>query len=317
MEVTARDRLSRMAVLLGLVANVILAGLKTSIGIIGHSPALLAEGVNSTVDVAYYVVVGIFMRLACKPPDDDHPYGHRQFESIAGVAIGAFVITTGITIFWNALDTIFDFVTGTGTFAGASSLALWIAAGTVVVKLILVVVTGRIARQTESATIGALASDHRNDIFSALAATIGILVGRLGYYWVDPLAGAIVALVILRTGIGIIRDSARDLLTPAPGRELTQEVTALLDTVPGVGRVEELYIQRFGPYMTANITIGVEGALTVAEGDQIASAVERKLQENEPYMRRIHVHYHPLRVRANEANSPDSVSAHPRAKILA
>ncbi|MCK4299243.1 MAG: cation transporter, partial [Planctomycetes bacterium] len=75
-----RERRSTLAVNLGLVANVLLAVLKTTIGTLGHSPALLADGINSTSDVAYYVVVSVFMRLARKPPDHEHPYGHSQLE---------------------------------------------------------------------------------------------------------------------------------------------------------------------------------------------------------------------------------------------
>ncbi|GAB4568969.1 MAG: cation diffusion facilitator family transporter [Anaerolineae bacterium] len=310
MDIQQRDRRTQLAVLLGLVANTLLAALKTSVGIIGHSPALLADGVNSTVDVAYYVVVGVFMRLASKPPDEDHPYGHRQFESVAGVAIGAFVMTTGITILWNALDTIFDLISGVAEFSGAALIAVYIALGTVLIKLGLVWVTRRLARQTHSATIMALAYDHRNDIFSALAATVGIVLGRMGYPWVDPLAGALVALVILRTGIDIIREASRELLTPDPGSDLVREIHDLLDAVPGVGRVEELLIHRFGPYLTVNVTIGVDGDLSVKEGDRIASAVEQALEENVAYMRRVHVHYHPVRSRAaRPVNTPMPVNA--------
>ena len=86
------------AVAFGLIANIGLAIVKTAVGILGHSPALLADGINSTSDVAYYVVVGIFMRESHKPPDAEHPYGHRQLESIAALIIGSFVITTAIAI---------------------------------------------------------------------------------------------------------------------------------------------------------------------------------------------------------------------------
>ncbi|MFC1960793.1 cation diffusion facilitator family transporter [Chloroflexota bacterium] len=291
----------QLAVGIGLVVNIILAGLKTSIGIIGHSPALLADGINSTVDVAYYVVVGFFIRVARQPPDEEHPYGHRQFESIAGIAVGAFVITTGITIFWNATNTIFELVTGTTDFSGASQLALWVALLTVAIKLILTAYTRRIGRQTKSSTVMALAYDHRNDVFSALAATVGILLGRMGYFWVDPLAGAIVALVILRTGIEIIMEASGDLITPNPSNELTSEITTLLTSIHGVQQVEELYVQHFGPYMTVDVTIGVDGNLTVTEGHRIASLVEKTLYDNILMMRRVHVHYHPsdTRLRLN------------------
>ncbi|MBP1660499.1 MAG: cation diffusion facilitator family transporter, partial [Candidatus Aminicenantes bacterium] len=90
------DKRNLLAVDLALIANAGLAALKTAIGILGHSPALLADGINSTSDVAYGIIVKVFIRKARKPADDEHPYGHRQLESIAAVVIGAFVLTTAV-----------------------------------------------------------------------------------------------------------------------------------------------------------------------------------------------------------------------------
>ena len=296
MVIDQRKRKSILTVNLGLAANALLAVLKTSIGILGHSPALLADGVNSTSDVAYGIVVSVFMRLAGKPPDEEHPYGHSQMESIAAVVVGSFVMTTAIAIFWDAVNNVYDLLTGQGDFGGASISALWVGALTVVLKLGLTIWTQRIGRQTQNAAVLALAYDHRNDVFSALAATIGILFGRMGYLWVDPLAGALVALIILRTGIEILRESAADLMDTLPGQALAQQITKLLDGIPGVQQVEEIHAHRFGPYLVANVTIGVDGSLSVAEGDEIATQVERILIEQIEYMRRVHVHYHPATV---------------------
>jgi len=113
---TERSKLSNQAVSLALIANVLLAVLKTSIGILGHSPALLADGINSTSDVVYNIVVSVFVRAAHKPADDEHPYGHTQFESVGALVVGAFVITTAITIFWDSVNSLFDFIKGTSDY---------------------------------------------------------------------------------------------------------------------------------------------------------------------------------------------------------
>ena len=291
-----RKRKSIQTVNLGLAANALLAALKTSIGVLGHSPALLADGVNSTSDVAYGIVVSVFMRLAGKPPDEEHPYGHSQMESIAAVVVGSFVMTTAIAIFWDAVNNVYDLLTGQGGFGGASISALWVGALTVLLKLGLTTWTQRIGQQTQNAAVLALAYDHRNDVFSALAATVGIFFGRMGYPWVDPLAGALVALIILRTGIEILRESTADLMDTIPGQALAQQISELLDGIPGVQQVEEIHAHRFGPYLVANVTIGVDGSLSVAAGDEIATRVERILIEQIEYMRRVHVHYHPATV---------------------
>lgn len=281
-------------VIIGLVANFFLAVLKTSVGVIGHSPALLADGINSTSDVAYSLVVTVFVRIANKPADKEHPYGHSQLESIGAVVVGAFVITTAIAIFWDAVNTVYDLVLGQSSFAGGSIAALAAAVLTVLLKIILSVYTRNMAEVTENPSVGALASDHRNDVLSALAAVIGIMLGRMGYFWVDPLAGALVALIILKTGIEILRESTSDLMDTQPGESLRNQIKKLLDPLPQVLEIEEIHAHRFGPYLLMNITICIPGELSVSEGDRIATRVENTLKNEIQFIRNVHVHYHPV-----------------------
>lgn len=283
------------AVNVGLGANTLLAILKTSVGIIGNSPALLADGINSTSDVAYGIVVNIFMRLSGKPADEEHPYGHDRLESISAVVVGAFVITTAITIFWSSIQNVYELYTGTSDFSGASQLALWIALFTVLLKIWLTYWTFRVGKETNNNVLMALAADHRNDIFSALAATTGIIFGQIGFLWVDPLAGGLVSIIILLTGVEIIRESAADLMNTLPGQKLTEEIHKKLEQIEEVLDVEEIHGHRFGLYMVVNITVGVSPDLTVAAGDLIATRVEEILVSEIDYMRRVFVHYHPVK----------------------
>jgi cation diffusion facilitator family transporter len=301
MKLEQRDRESIVSVNIGLLANIFLAGLKTSIGVIGHSPALLADGINSTSDVAYYIVAHVFMRMASKPADDEHPYGHRQLESIAALVVGSFVITTAVAVFWDSIGKVYDLWAGETQFRGGATIALWVALLTILLKIGLTTFTLRIGKNTGNAMVMALAYDHRNDIFSASAAAIGIFLGQRGQAWIDPLAGALVALVILRTGIEILRESSVELMDAVPSQQLYKQVIDLLAPMTEVNEVEEVQAHRFGPFLVMNITICIDGCLTVAQGDEIASRVEGRLYQNVPMLRRVHVHYHPG-VQCDESN---------------
>lgn len=282
-----------VAVALGLAANAVLAVLKTAIGILGHSQALLADGINSTSDVVYYTVVAIFMRAARKPPDEEHPYGHRQLENIAALVVGAFVITTGITIFWDSINGTFDILSGAETAPAVAWVALYVALGTVATKIGLWLYTTGVGKKTKNIAMVALAADHRNDILSASAAAIGILLGRMGYAWVDPLAGALVALFVLRTGVDIVRDTATELMDTSLERSVRKEIETIAERVRGVESIDGVRAHRFGPYLVLNLTVVVDGAIRVAEGDAIASQVEAELVREMPFVREVHVHYHP------------------------
>jgi len=283
-----------LAVQVGLAANILLAVLKAVVGVVGQSPALLADGINSTSDVAYGIVVSIFVRLSGKPADREHPYGHDQLESVAAVVVGAFVITTAIAIFWHSVDTVYELLTTPPNNGGASIIALWIALFAILLKSGLTAWTYGISRRTGNSAVLALAQDHRNDIFASSAAAIGIFFGRMGSTWIDPLAGAIVSLIILHTGVDILRSATADLMDTLPGRELAEEIAEALRDVYGVEAIEEVHAHRFGPYLVVNLTIGIDGALSVVEGDRIATEVEETLIRQVQFLRRVYVHYHPV-----------------------
>ena len=288
-----RDRKSLWAVNLGLGTNVILSTVKTTFGVLSQSPALLAEGINSISDVAYYVVASIFVRLANKPADAEHPYGHRQLESIASLVVGAFVVATAVKVFWDSVDKIWDLIDGEVTSLGAHPFALLVAMGTVGFKIILFFYVRKLGRETHNPVVEALAYDDRNDILSASAASVGIFVGQRGLPWVDPLAGALVALLILRTGIFILRESSMQLMDAVPSRKLAAQIRDLLSGLKGVNQLEELQAHRFGPHLVVNLTIGIDGRLTVEQGDSIATSVEKAIYDSFPSVLRVHVHYHP------------------------
>jgi cation diffusion facilitator family transporter len=292
-EFDKRQKQTELVVNLGLVCNALLAVVKLVAGIVGHSRALLADGVNSTSDVVYFIVVRIFVAMSGKPADEEHPYGHHQLESIAALIVGAFVLTTGIAIFWDSINSLFDLIVKQETPQSIRLFSLWVACGTILTKMYLMAQARSIGVRVNNPAVMALAKDHRNDIFASAGAGIGILLSIMGYPWFDPVAGAVVAILVAKTGIGIIRDSADELMDSVPSGPLSEQVRQSLAAVPEVLAVEDIRAHRFGPYLVLNVTIGIDGRLSVHEGDAIATAVEKKLSQDIDLLRTVYVHYHP------------------------
>jgi len=289
-----RDKLTNLTVNLGLFSNIILSIFKTGIGIFGHSAALLADGINSTSDVVYYIAVKIFMHQASKPADREHPYGHRQLESISAIVVGAFILTTGIAILWESINKVYELISHTETGRSASVWALVIALITFAVKIYLYYYTRSNVHKTSNPTLKALANDHLNDIMASLAVIVGVILGRLGYYWMDPAAGAIVAVYIIRTGMGIIMETSHELMDSIPDDDFARELKEEAMAVEGVLGIDELGVHRFGPYYTVNMSIFVEGAISVDAGHIISHAVEQRLLDKfSTGLRQVHIHYHP------------------------
>jgi cation diffusion facilitator family transporter len=163
--------------------------------------------------------------------------------------------------------------------------------------------------------VDALAYDHRNDLFSASAASIGIFLGQRGLPWVDPLAGALVAILILRTGIFVLRESSTDLMGVLPHRDLAERISTLLKDVQGVKQLEELQAHRFGPSIVVNLTIGIDGAMSVYDGDLIACCVEETIFHKIPHVRRVYVHYHPAE-KSRENMSIDEIMEEPKKRAF-
>ncbi len=290
-----RDRITNKTINLGLVSNIFLSLIKTLIGVFGHSSALLADGINSTSDVVYYIAVKILTKQAHKPADEEHPYGHRQLESIAAIIVGAFILTTGIAIFWGAVNSVYDLLTGSKPEYTVSLFALVVAVLTLLIKLYLLSITRRNEKLTKNPTLRALANDHLNDIMASISVMVGVLGSRLGLLWMDPFAGAIVSIFILKTGISIIMDSSSELMDTFPDESFKQDIKQAASEVPGVKHIDIIGLHRFGPYFTINVNIGVEGHLSINQGHTIADEVERILLDKfSGSLRKVHVHYHPV-----------------------
>ena len=290
-----RRKKAETVVNVGLFSNTVLALVKVIVGIMGHSQALLADGINSISDVIYFIAVKIFVRLSGKPADSEHPYGHHQLESIAALVVGAFVITTGMAILWDSIDFAFDLFTGTIQSHPIGQFALYVALATIVVKILLMLQASRVGRETRNLAIKALAQDHRNDIFASTGAAVGIYLSKLGAPWVDPVAGAVVAVIMAKTGFDILREASSDLMDNVPSEELAREIYKLLDDVTEVEAIEDIHAHRFGPYFVVNLTICIDGDLTVWQGDEVADRVESKLLTGIEMLRKVYVHYHPSR----------------------
>lgn len=289
-----RDHITSQTVNLGMVVNIMLSIAKTVIGILGHSQALLADGINSVSDVIYYIAVKIFMRQAKKPADSEHPYGHRQLESISAIVVGAFILTTGIAIFFESVNKIYDLATGFSQARTAPLIVVLIAAVTLIIKVFLFLFSKSNYRKTNNPTLRALADDHFNDIMAALAVIVGVVMARLGFIWMDPAAGAVVALFIVRTGVSIILESSSELMDRVPDQAFADKVREIAATVPGVKCIEELGSHRFGPYFSIEVTICVDGNISVSEGNSIAHALEEKLKDHyRDSLSRVLIHFHP------------------------
>jgi cation diffusion facilitator family transporter len=278
------------AAILGLVVNGILGVVKLIAGLVGHSFALIADAVNSLGDMITSGIVVFALRVAQKPPDAEHPYGHTRAEAIAGSNVAVLIAVSALLVGWEALRR-FD-----RAHAVPPAWTLWIAGANVVIKEGLYRYKIAVGRRTGSSALIANAWDHRSDAFCALAVLVGLAVVRWrgpSMIWADEVAALIVVVAIMWSAGRLFRDSAHELLDVQANETFVRDVEAAARSDPRVRDVETLLIRKSGLEYFVDIHIEVDPSLTVAEGHAIGHEVKDELLRRFAQIRDVLVHLEP------------------------
>jgi len=278
--------------LFGMLVNLIFAAAKIFGGLFGHAYVLIADGIESALDVAGSFVIWGGLKFAARPPDETHPYGHGKAEPIAAalVAFGVLAAAAGL-----AIQSVREILT---PHYGPAPFTLGILIVVIVVKEILFRYVNRIGRHVESTAVQTDAWHHRSDAFTSAAAFIGIsiaLIGGSGWQSADDWAALFACAVIAANGIRLLRPALFEIMDTAPRGEIVDLVRKAAASVPGVVRIDKSFIRKMGLSFYVDLHVEVDGNISVREGHQIAHAVKRAIQENDPRIADVLVHIEPAK----------------------
>ncbi len=279
------------AALLGLVVNLVLGLVKLVGGIVGKSFALISDAVNSLGDVFASLVVLFGLRVAQRPADAEHPYGHTKAESIAGSNVALLIVISALIVGWEAIQRV------NVPHDLPPIWTLWIAGANVLIKECLYRYKVRVAKRTGSSSILANAWDHRSDALCSFAVLIGLGIVRWGgpkWIGADEVAALVVVAAIVWSGSQLFRKSCSELMDLQADDELVQQIKTAAENVPDVKAVETLWVRKSGLEYFADIHIEVDQSLTVAEGHRIGHQVKDKLIAEFPTLRDVLVHLEPF-----------------------
>ena len=251
----------------GAVVNLVLSVLKIGAGLVMASPALVADGAHSLSDLASDIMVLWALRHSRHGPDDDHPYGHGRFETLATLALAVFLGATGILIGWDGVVRLLD-----GPSQAPGVWALAIVTLSIVAKEALFRHTLRIGRETGSALLQANAWHHRSDALSSIVALGGIGAAQLGFYWGDPLAALVIAAMLVRVGWQFGAEAAVELVDTQPPDDVRAALQSCLSETPGVLGQRDLRMRQHGARTLADVSVMVDPAISVTEAHRIAEA---------------------------------------------
>lgn len=286
------SRVGARVALLGLVINVVLASVKIVAGVIGHAYVLIADGMESALDVAGSIVIWGGLTVAARPPDRTHPYGHGKAEPIAALVVAICVLAAAIGL---AIESIREILT---PHHGPAPCTLAVLVVVIVIKEFLFRYVNRIGRDLESTAVQTDAWHHRSDALTSAAAFIGIslaLIGGERWYSADDWAALFACAVIGANGVRLAVPAVQEIMDTAPTGKIVGSILSVASSVPGVVEVEKCYARKMGLDYYVDLHVGVDGNISVHEGHEIAHRVKNAIQESDSRVADVLVHIEPAR----------------------
>lgn len=269
----ARYRASRRVTLVSVVINIALTVAQVVIGIVGHSQALIADGMHTLSDLVTDVMVLFALKHGSKAADEEHPYGHGRIETAMTMALGALLLIVGLGIAAGAGMRFID----REPFVIPSAITLAMAIATLVAKEGLYRYLMRTAERFDSDLLRANAWHSRSDAISSLVVVIGIGGALIGFGYMDAVAAIIVSIMVAKVGAQLAWQALRELIDTGLSPEELATIRDSIQSVTGVKALHMLRTRRVGGQALVDVHILVDPRLSVSEGHHISETVRAKL----------------------------------------
>lgn len=264
-----------LASIVGVICNVILFGVKLGIGMIINSISVMADAFNNLSDAASSIISFIGVKLASRPADKEHPFGHGRFEYIAALAVSFLIIQVGLTLFKNSFDKVLN-----PEAVEFNPILIGILALSILVKLWLMLFNRKLGNRINSTVMKATAADSMGDMLITFATIISaIIVGFTGLK-IDGYIGLLVSIFVIIAGVGIAKDTLEPLLGQAIDRKLYTKVTDMIESYEGIVGTHDLVIHSYGPtHRMATIHVEVPNNINFEEAHETIDQIERDVLE--------------------------------------
>lgn len=275
--------------IIGVVGNIILTVFKAFAGIVGGSSAMVADAMHSASDIAASTVVYVSLKIAKMPADKDHPYGHGKAEAISSAIVGLMLVAAGFGIIKSAYEAI-----SSGSTQTPGIIALYAAIISIVSKETMYRLTYRVGKRINSPSTIANAIDHRSDAFSSIGTFIGIGGAILGYPVMDPIAGGLVALFILKMGFDIVKDAVNQIMDRSVEQEILNKIKEAVMNTHGVKDVHDIRVRQSGPFYLVDFDICVDRNISIDEAHDICDIARSNVFGTYEKIREVRVHVDPM-----------------------
>lgn len=276
--------------IIGIIVNTLLAITKGVAGILGNSYALIADAIESASDIFSSIIVLGGLKIAARPRDEDHPYGHGKAEPMAAVLVSIFLIASAILI---SIQSVKEIRTPHHAPAPFTLIVLLVV---VVAKELLFRFVFKVANETNSTAVKTDAWHHRSDAITSAAAFVGIsiaLIGGAGWESADDYAALFAAAIILYNAYLLFRPALNELMDAAPPSEIENNVRAVALSVPNVIGLDKCYVRKMGLVYYVDLHVIVDGQINVKTGHEIGHTVKDAILNSDKKIADVLIHIEP------------------------
>ncbi len=289
-----REALAKRIAWISLISNIVLTVGKIIIGLYGNSDAVFADGIHSAADVFASLIVLLVIKIANKPADKEHPYGHGKAEVIVSGIIGILLFLVSLYIVYEGITGFFHKV------ESPTFVAMGVALFSYIAKIILFKSSLKVAKQHNSKAIEAIAYDHKADIVASIAAAIGVFISIIGeklsiplLLYADKVASIFVAFLIFKIAKEMLLEAFNILLERNIDSVTLDEYLVIISAFPEVKRIDRLRAREHGHYVLVDLRISIEHDRTIKEGHDLAKKIKEKLMDQYDNIDEVLIHLNP------------------------
>ena len=287
-DTVVREKYGVFSSIVGIITNLILAGMKLVAGLLSFSIAIVADALNNLSDAGSSLISFVSFKIAAKPADKEHPFGHARIEYVSSMIVSFLILLVGFELMTSSVSGLFN---KGETALEVTVLTYVILSVSIVLKLWLGLFYRKIAKKIDSSVVAAASADSFSDCASTAAVLVSsIIIGISGWWFIDSIVGLAVAVMIMIAGVKILNETKNSLLGEAPVREVVDSIKSTVEKYPEVVGIHDMLVHNYGPKTyIVSFHAEVDGSRNIYDQHEAIDNIEREINEDLSILCTIHM----------------------------
>lgn len=290
---TTSEKIIYQVSLITILGNLLLTIIKLFAGFFGKSIAMISDAVHSASDVLSTFAVIIGAKFSNKKADKEHPYGHEKIESVTSIILAVMLFISGISIGFCGINEILK--SQFEPIAPPSSIVIWFAILSIIVKEIMYKYTKKAANKINSSSLRADAWHHRSDALSSVGSLIGVTGAVLGFPILDPIASIAICLIIIKVSYNIAKTGFNQIIDTAASPEVENQIRSIIKNQSDILKIDSLKTRQFGNKIYVDIEVQIDKNKSFQDVHSLIHQLRLNIEQHNPSIKHCMIHANPSR----------------------